>query len=111
MLLVTILTIKAGVTLATVIHAHAVVDFDVSLEVAETSERFLTNFALVAMLQSVVLVQFFGRVEDFEAVGTATVLGKGVCLVGMNFELSEEGEGEVALAALVWLPSHVSLQY
>ena len=37
-------------------------------------------------------------------------LHKGVGLIDVNLELSKEGKGEVTLATLVRLPSHVSLQ-
>ena len=38
------------------------------------------------------------------------VLRKGEGLVDVNLELSEEGKGEITVATLVRLPSHVSLQ-
>ena len=79
------------------------------LKVAKSSEWLATDLALVAMLESKVLFLLLGRREHLETVGTPTVLREGVGLVDVNFELSEEGKGEVALAALVGFSSHVSL--
>ena len=109
-LLVAILAVKSGVALPTIVHTDPVVDLDVGLEVAKAGKRLSTDFALVAMLESIVLFELVGGGEYLEAVGAATVFGEGVGLVDVNFELSEEGKREVALTALVWLSSHVTLQ-
>ena len=56
------------------------------------------------------LVQQFSRGENFEAVRAAAVLGEGMGIVDVGFELSEEGKGEVALTTLVRFSSHVGLK-
>ena len=109
-LFVAILAVKSGVALPAIVHTDPIVDLDVGLEVAKAGKRLSTDFALVAMLESIVLFELVGSGEYLEAVRTSTVFGEGVGLVDVNFELSEEGKREVALAALVWLPSHVTLQ-